>query len=152
MTYSITMGAAVPFRSLQRAIHRACQNVQVVLLDSPELLKAFPEATGVTFVVLRPPCPSMDLPRSCADDQDFVRVRHTPTAALRKIISDVTRAFGQTRLLVHRDSTWRICPTGSRTETMTLAGFLRSGKVLQEDTPLNIKLPRERRVLTRQPA
>jgi hypothetical protein len=147
VTYVITMGAAAPFGSLERAIHRICQDVHVLPDRNPGLHEAFPEASDVTFVVLHKRRPGADASSPGTTDADFVRARHTPTAALRQIISGVTHAFGTARLLVSQGSvaSRRSRLNRNRAQTMTLAGFLRSGKVLQEDTLIKIELPRKPR-------
>lgn len=143
MTYVVTMGAAAPFGSLQRAIKRACREVRVVPESNRGLHDAFPEAKDITFVVLHRRRVGTDAASARTNDEDFVRVRHTPTATLRQIVCGVTRAFGTARLLVCQDSAVlrQSHPSRNRAQTVTLAGFLRSGKVLQEDTLIKIHLP-----------
>jgi hypothetical protein len=146
VTYVVTVGAAAPYASLQRAIQLACHDVQVVPDNNPGLREAFADAPEVTFVVLHRRSPSTDPGNDEAADAAFVRVRHTPTAMLRQIVSGVTHTFGTTRLFVRQDSidAKRASLNRKRAQTTTLAGFLRSGKVLPEDTLIKIELPRER--------
>jgi hypothetical protein len=70
----------------------------------------------------------------------LVSHRHTPTAVLRRLVLRAAQAFGRVRLLVH--PTGGVEPYGARPrrrQTTTLAGFLRSGRVVQDGTLLSIE-------------
>jgi len=140
--YVVVLGAPASMSSLERTLREACQSLEVEPLLDARVGEAFPEAASMVYFGLRLDSRKPPVPRSDGGDSGFVSRRRTPTALLRRVIALAATRFGAVQLLVHHgearspDPPLRDC----RTASTTLAGFLRSGRVVQEDTLLNVRL------------
>jgi len=139
MDYFVALSASAPLRELERTLHDACAELDVRPVPDSQLREAFPNTENVVWVAIRR-VPPDDLRLRPLISPRLVSHRHTPTAVLRRLVLTAARAFGGVRLLVH--------PAGGlepfwarpvRRQTTTLAGFLRSGRVVQDGTLLSIE-------------
>ncbi len=131
----VALGAAAPLARLQRVLGRTCPDVK--LIAAPGLRRAFPSTDNV--VLLSVAADSGLVPSYGADG--LVSHRHTPTGKLRRIVAEAASTFGAVRLLV-RHGAPSYATAGARSQRTTLTSFLRSGRVVQEDTLLSIVQPR----------
>jgi hypothetical protein len=138
LEYFIALSASAPLTALERTLQQACPDVEVRPLGSSELREAFPESENVVSVALRATAHAAGPSRSYTG---LVSHRHTPTAALRRLVLHTACAFGGVRLFVRPNAgKLRHAPTRpARRQTTTLAGFLRSGRVVQDGTLLDIR-------------
>lgn len=138
--YVVVLGFRTGRLSLQKALRdlcRECRQLQLEPIVDGELRQAFPEAAQMTFFRLRiAPPEQTGLPVADAGSFGLVSNRHTPTAVLRRIVARAATRFGAAQLLVRHCDTG-LC--GCRSATTTLAGFLRSGRVIQDDLLLSVR-------------
>lgn len=135
--FVVALGAEVPLVRLQNTLLQVCKQLVVRPAGNGELLT--PALRSVVFVEI-----ALDLDESGSRDSPrprgaLVRFRHTPSATLRRVVSRATASFGSVRLLVRRVESLRMRRASPlRVEVTSLAGFLRGGRVVQEDTVLHI--------------
>lgn len=141
MDYLVALGAPASFDRLRRALDAVCPDVEVREVQRSHMRAGFPETDNVVLVTTRDTSDDFHASGTTVGAV-LVSHRHTPTAALRRIVRQVAREFGSARLLIrHGPSGPRpqhVAPV--RTQTTSLAGFLRSGRVVQDDTLLTIVL------------
>lgn len=138
-SYLVVLGAAASFERLRRTLAAACPGAEVRPALGSRMRPRFPETDNVVFVTTGGE--SRGRPRERASGRDgLVSHRHTPTAALRGMVRKVVREFGSARVLVCQGAGTPPCSSivPIRSQTTTLAGFLRSGRVVQDDTLLSI--------------
>ena len=138
--YIVVLGIPSGRLSLQRLLRevkQGCQRLELEPITDGELAQAFPEAAKMTFFRLRiaPPGGAEPLPED-AGSFGLVSNRHTPTGVLRRIVARTASRFGAAQLLVRHCDTR---PCGCRSATTTLTGFLRSGRVIQDDLLLSVR-------------
>lgn len=139
MAYLVAFGAPASLDGLRRALDAECPDVVVRPAPRSQLRAGFPE-TDTVVMVATPAEPGRSPSRTARVGTSLISHRHTPTAALRRMVRRVAREFGSARLLV-RDSSLGVGATSGvpvRRQTTTLSGFLRSGRVVQDDTLLTI--------------
>ncbi len=139
MQYVVVLGVPAGRPSLARALREVGpQHRQLELepLLDAELRRVFPEAARMTFFRLRIAQAAGVGPHDDSGSLGLVSHRHTPTAVLRRIVALSATRFGIAQLLVrHCDTALRRC----RSATTTLSGFLRSGRVIQDDLLLSVR-------------
>lgn len=138
--YFVALGAPVSFDGLCRALDAACPEARVCALECSPLRDEFPETDSVLVVATSDSADDVYAERSDGGKMKLVSHRHTPTSALRRMVQQLARQFGSARLLVRPTSDGarprRFAP--ARNQTTTLSGFLRSGRVVQDDILLTI--------------
>jgi NAD(P)-dependent dehydrogenase (short-subunit alcohol dehydrogenase family) len=140
MSYLVALGAPVSLDGLCRAVGAACPDALVRAVQCSQLRAEFPETDSVV-VVATPDSAGEALPeRANSTRMRLVSHRHTPTSALRRMVQQVARQFGSARLLVRHasDGPQPRLFVPVRCQTTTLSGFLRSGRVVQDDILLTI--------------
>src|SRR6478609_7320875 len=141
--YLVALGAAASFDKLRRAVAAACPNAEVHPAQSSRMRPGFPDTDNVVLVTTREGS-NAQTASGASRRFGLVSHRHTPTAALRRMVRRLAGEFGSARLLVCQGS-HAVQPFSlvlARTQTTTLAGFLRTGRVVQEDTLLSIVRPK----------
>jgi hypothetical protein len=136
--FLVTLGASVALSQLERTLLQACEDLGVRRVTRGDLLALGDGRLVFVEIWLETNAPC-DGGFSSAN-RGLVRWRHTPSATLRRVIKRTVSSFGSVRLFVGRSRSLASHPTAMafRTQRTTLAGFLRSGRVVQEDTLLHI--------------
>jgi NAD(P)-dependent dehydrogenase (short-subunit alcohol dehydrogenase family) len=131
MTYLVAFGAPVPFSRLRRVAKEVGEEWDVVPGGSPGLRDSFPDEDVVAILVAADSVgdPTAASPR-------LVSHRHTVTGALRRLVQRAATQLGRVDLLVH-DASGVGLP--ARRQTASLQGFLRLGRVVQDDVLLSIQ-------------
>jgi len=139
MQHLVTLGAKTSLEDLQRTVREACAEVLISPLPDCELTRAFPTTYNVVSLELPPPN-LVDAP--AATHSRLVTHRRTPSGALRRIVVGATVKFGAVQLLVRSPEKSFEDTSANRLQRAitTLSGFLRSGRVVQENTLLRIQI------------
>ncbi len=139
--YFVVLGAPASLSALELTLREACQDLELEPWLGGRLREAPPEAEHMVYFGLRPDARPLSQLGPGGGDCGFVTRRHTPTALLRRLIALTAARFGAVQLLVtlHDMGSPAQPFRVSRTASTTLAGFLRSGRVVQEDTWLDVR-------------
>jgi len=133
----VLLGAEAPLVQLQRTLLQACEQLVVRPSGDAALLRL--DHRRVAFVELELDVNVPRLGHSMRVDTGLVRARHTPSATLRRVVSRAAARFGSVSLFVRRGRSLRMRqPRSFRVQVTSLSGFLRSGRVVQENTLLHI--------------
>ncbi len=137
--FIVAVGVAAPLRVVEQTLRAACGMVSIRQVSGDRLVEDRAGGSAVVFVELRVEG-QRGRASSHARGDELVRYRHTPSALLRRVVSEVTARFGAVRLWVRRQQPAATSPgrVPHREQAMTLAGFLRSGRVMQEDTLIHV--------------
>ncbi len=136
----IALGAKASFESLQGTVRDACEGILVEPVRDWELVRAFPCTSSIVSLQLA--APRENAGSRSAARPGLVSRRSTPSGALRRIVVGATAKFGAIQLQI-RPSTHAFGDARAKPlvrATTTLAGFLRSGRVVQEDTLLRVQV------------
>lgn len=138
--FAVVVGAAAPLVVIEQTLRESCNQLLICPLPNRSLAKDGAEATRVVFVEIHIAPGGPVAVRPTTGTNDLVRYRQTPSAMLRRLIARAASRFGSVRLLVCRQRLWpgqfELMPR--RNQTLTLARFLRSGRVVPEDTLIHI--------------
>jgi NAD(P)-dependent dehydrogenase (short-subunit alcohol dehydrogenase family) len=136
--YLIVLGATAPLPRLRHTLRSVCSEWDALPVRGG-LRDAFPDEDEVVALVPR------DTEKGGAETHEdaallaladaLISHRHTVTAPLRRVVQQATERFGHVRLLVQEAGP---SPPKARHQMTTLAGFLRSGRVIQDGVLLTI--------------
>jgi len=126
--YVVVLGAPTSLSFLERALREACASLEI--REHREGTRGAHPVTPMSSVELR-----------LSATTGLISHRRTPTAILRRIVVCVATRFGAALLCVRRrgEAYAELPLHDCRSANTSLVGFLRSGRVVQEDTLLNVR-------------